>query len=87
MWPPTPDNLAGVPVWENVVAQQVLQASLGTIPKHTLAFGVVVEATRVTLHFQLTEVTDADDGDSNRVSHAARPSDAPRSRSLPRLPP
>ena len=60
VWPPTPDNLVGVPVWENVVAQQVVQASLGTLPEHTLAFGVVIDAMRVTLYFQLTEVTDAD---------------------------
>ena len=66
-WPPTPDDLTGVPLWENFVAGQVVQASLGIIPPHTLGFGVAVDGLRVELCFQLSEVTAADLGDMDDI--------------------
>ncbi|MCP4308372.1 MAG: hypothetical protein GY788_26530 [bacterium] len=57
---PTPDNPQNAPVWENYVVAQVVQASLGLIPRHALATGVEVEGAEVRLRFQLSEVSEQD---------------------------
>jgi hypothetical protein len=54
---PRPDDLGRAPLWELYVNRQAVQASLGRIPDHTLAFGVVVGGLRAQLRFQLTELT------------------------------
>lgn len=57
---PSPENPANAPVWENYIVAQAVQASLGQLPEHSLAVGVVVEGTDVELRFQLTEVSEQD---------------------------
>lgn len=57
---PTPDDLGRAPAWQNYIIAQVVQASLGSIPEHTLAMSVEINGNDVRLHFQLTEASDGD---------------------------
>ena len=44
-----------------------MQASLGQLPEHTLAFGVVVDDLRVQLRFELTELTEGNQEDIDEI--------------------
>jgi hypothetical protein len=50
---PTPDDPAEAPVWDNYVLAQVVQASLGLIPRTALAFGVAMQGADVRLVFSV----------------------------------
>ena len=60
---PRPDDLGAARVWDLCVAGQAVRASLGLIPRSTVAFGAEVAGLEVTLHFQLRELTDNDAAD------------------------
>jgi len=64
---PSPDDPAGAPVWENYIVAQVTQASLGLIPRSTLAVGVQVDGSNVALHFEVFEFTEHDVVDMNDI--------------------
>ncbi|MCA0331664.1 MAG: hypothetical protein LCI03_17420 [Actinobacteria bacterium] len=64
---PSPTDSAHAPVWGNYVVAQASQASLGIIPRSTLAFGVVVEETSVTLRFLLADCTPQDVEDMDDI--------------------
>lgn len=55
---PSPCDSGTAPVWDNYVVAQVAQASLGSIPRSALAFGVMVSGLDVRLVFQLRVLDD-----------------------------
>ncbi len=64
---PKPDDLGNAPVWDIYILAQAVQASLGQIPSHTLAFGVEVDGLRVCLIFRLSEISGTDDDDISDI--------------------
>lgn len=46
---PTPEDPGRAPVWENYIVAQVTQASLGLIPRNTVALGIRVDGYDITL--------------------------------------
>lgn len=57
---PSPSDPAGVPFWRNYVVAQCVQASLGELPRHIVAFGVLIDDVDINLQFQLSEILDDD---------------------------
>ena len=57
------DEIQRVPFWENYLVCQAIQASLGTIPRHSTAVGLAIEDQDVVFHFQLSYVSDEDEED------------------------
>jgi hypothetical protein len=64
---PTPEDLGDAPAWDNYVVAQVVQATLGLIPRGAVAVGVEVEKRRVRLHFHLSQVSEEDLADIKDV--------------------
>ena len=64
---PSPSDPANAPVWENYVAAQTSQASLGIVPRSAVALGVLVAGTSVTLRFQLAACSQQDIDDMNDI--------------------
>lgn len=60
---PTPDDAKNAPAWENYAVAQAAAASLGLIPKYTLALGVDVDGTEITLVIQVPHDAPAEDED------------------------
>lgn len=63
---PTPEDPANSPVWDTYIIAQAAHASLGQLPQNTQAFGVMVDNNKVTLHFDVTDMSleDIEDIDS-----------------------
>lgn len=65
---PTPDDLAGAPLWENYILAQATTASLGLVPRNAVALGVTVDGSKVGLRCQLSEVSEADVEDLEEIA-------------------
>ncbi|WP_172836126.1 hypothetical protein [Microlunatus soli] len=60
---PSPTDLADAPLWRNYVVAQCVQAALGELPRHVVAYGVSIDESEIELQFQLSEIV-PDDRDS-----------------------
>lgn len=65
---PMPQNLEGVPLWENYVVAQTTQASLSLIPREALALGVEVDDLHITVVCQVRVETEATTEDLNEIT-------------------